>query len=79
MHMHMMSQVQKCVMAGAVGVIMVNTGRGYELMAPEDLTAVSAAWPASWQVFYACVTSQSVGGEFMYTHKCVLCASITCV
>jgi hypothetical protein len=42
-------------MAGAVAVIVVNTGRGYELIAPEDPLGLSAAWPSGHQVPIVCI------------------------
>jgi hypothetical protein len=48
-------KVDRCVMAGAVGVIVVNTGRGYELIAPEDPLGLSAAWPSGHQVPIVCI------------------------
>jgi len=48
-------KVDKCVSAGAVGVIIVNTGRGYELLAPDDPFGLSAAWPSDRQIPIVCV------------------------
>ena len=48
-------KVDRCVMAGAVAVIVVNTGRGYELIAPEDPLGLSAAWPSGHQVPIVCI------------------------
>jgi hypothetical protein len=54
-------KVLKCVRSGAVGVLIVNSGRGYELMAPEDPDRISVDWPDEWQVPVVCVRETDVG------------------
>ena len=63
LHEHPGSQAEKvlkCVMAGAVGVIIINTGRGYQLIAPQDDAAVTHDWPDEWQVPVVCVRHTDV-------------------
>ena len=54
-------KVLRCVQAGAVGVIIVNTGRGYQLITPEDPTKESLEWSDEWQVPIVCVRDTDSG------------------